>query len=89
MVQCYNVMPGQGMDTAQCTLARSLRWAIKQPPGWVFISFIERVHKTLQRSLEYADLLHLARHKVSTNYLKAKLSYLSVEHVWIMWAISR
>ena len=84
MVQCY--MLEQSLDTAHCTLARSLRWAIKQPPGWVFITFIKRVHKTLQRPLEYVDLLHLARHKVSTNYLKANLS---VEHMWIMWAISR
>ena len=84
MVQCYVV--GQGVDTTTYTLARSLRWACKQPPGWVMLTFSVRVHKTLQRSLEYADLMHLARHKVSTNYLKANLS---VEHLWTMWAISR
>ena len=50
IVQCYMVR--QGVDTATYTLVRSLRWAIKQPPGWVFLSFIKRVHKTLQRSLQ-------------------------------------
>ena len=85
MLQCY--MLEQGMDTAQYTLAQSLRWAIKQPPGWVFITFITRVHKTLQRPLEYADLLHLARRKVSTNYLKATLLLNII--MWIMWGISR
>ena len=46
MGQCYVVE--QGEDTAQYTLARSLRLAIKQPPGWVLLTFITRVHKTLQ-----------------------------------------
>ena len=84
MVHCYMVQRGE--DTNQYTLATSLRWAIKQPPGWVLLTFITRIHKTLQRSLEYAELLHLARHKVSNNFMKANLS---VEHLWVMWAISR
>ena len=84
IVHCY--MLGQGMDNKQYTLWRSIRWAMKQPPGWVSITFVQRVHKTMKRSFEYTDLLKIAHHKVSTSWLKAKLS---VEHLWIMWAISR
>lgn len=84
IVHCY--MLGQGMDNKQYTLCQSLRWAIKQPPGWVSITFIQQVHKTMQRSFEYTDLLDIARCKVSTDWMKDKLS---VEHVWIIWAFSR
>ena len=77
------------MDNQQCTVYRSIRWAIKQPLGWVSIAFEQRVHKTMQRSFKYTDLLEIvqiARRKVSINWLKANLS---IEHLWIMWAISR
>ena len=78
-VQCY--MPGQGTDNKQYTLCRSIRWAIKQPHGWVSITLKQQVHKTMQRSFEYTDLLEIARRKVYSNWLKANLS---VEHRWIM-----
>ena len=71
-----------------CTMAHCLKWAIPQRPGWVLITFLQKNNKTLMRPLDYSSLLHtcIAKHKVSNNYLKENLS---VEQMWVMWAISR
>ena len=61
---------------------------MNQPPGWVSSTFVQRVHKAMQRSFEYTDLLEIARRKVSTNWLALKAN-LPVEHMWVMWAIGR
>ena len=69
-----------------CTLAHCLKWVIQQRPGWVRITFLQKNNKTLVQPLDYSSLLHIAKHKVSNDYLKEKRS---VERRWIVWAIIR
>ena len=78
-------MLGSGIKL-DCTLAHCLKWVIQQRPGWVLITFLQKNNKTLVRPLDYSTLLHIAKHKASNSYLKENLS---VEQMWIMWAISR
>ena len=81
---CINMLDSSiKMD---CTLAHCLKWAIQQQPGWVLITFLQKNTQTLVHPLDYISLLHTAKHKVPNNYLKKNLS---VEQMWIMWAISR
>ena len=57
-----------------CTLAHCLMWAMQQRPGWVLITFLQNNNETPVQPMDYSSLQHIAKNKVSNQYLKDSLS---------------